>query len=212
MGPIPSVFAVGCLNNQPSKWYLLPYSSPYHPAIPRYRKSRRYDWKIRVHIYIINIHIYTSNDLYFWRSTPQNKAFSNQNKGHLGSRYIYISRWWFHIFFIFTPTWGNDPICRAYFFNWVVQPPTRYIYIIYYVHTDFENPNLRCFKPDKTTLLGMVFFTFLQREDHEPPSSLGRFYMGINWQWNEFGSPKICWNTFLWCIFLANLNLLGQYA
>ena len=23
----------------------------------------------------------------FWRSTPQNKAFSNQNKGHLGSRY-----------------------------------------------------------------------------------------------------------------------------
>ena len=23
-------------------------------------------------------------------STPQNKAFSNQNKGHLGSRYIYI--------------------------------------------------------------------------------------------------------------------------
>ncbi len=28
------------------------------------------------------------NDLYFWRSTPQNKAFSNQNKGHLGSRYI----------------------------------------------------------------------------------------------------------------------------
>ncbi len=28
------------------------------------------------------------NDLYFWRSSPQNKAFSNQNKGHLGSRYI----------------------------------------------------------------------------------------------------------------------------
>ena len=28
------------------------------------------------------------NDLYFWRSTPQCKAFSNQKKGHLGSRYI----------------------------------------------------------------------------------------------------------------------------
>ena len=29
------------------------------------------------------------HDLYFWRSTPpkKNKAFSNQNKGHLGSRY-----------------------------------------------------------------------------------------------------------------------------
>ena len=30
------------------------------------------------------------NDLYFWRSTPQNKVFSNQNKGHLGSRYAYM--------------------------------------------------------------------------------------------------------------------------
>ena len=40
---------------------------------------------------IVYIYIYTWNpiDLYFWRSTPQNKAFSNQNKGHLGSRYIY---------------------------------------------------------------------------------------------------------------------------
>ena len=27
--------------------------------------------------------------LYFWASTLQNKAFSNRNKGHLGSRYIY---------------------------------------------------------------------------------------------------------------------------
>ena len=26
----------------------------------------------------------------FWASTLQNKALSNQNKGHLGSRYIYI--------------------------------------------------------------------------------------------------------------------------
>ncbi len=31
---------------------------------------------------------WSPNDLYFWRSTPQNKPFSNQNKGHLGSRYI----------------------------------------------------------------------------------------------------------------------------
>ena len=28
------------------------------------------------------------------------------------------------ICFIFTPTWGNDPIWRAYFLNLVVQPPT----------------------------------------------------------------------------------------
>ena len=28
---------------------------------------------------------------YIWRSTPQNKAFSNQNKGHLGSRYLQLA-------------------------------------------------------------------------------------------------------------------------
>ena len=33
----------------------------------------------------------THESLYFWRSTPQNKAFSNQNKGHLGSRYTYTT-------------------------------------------------------------------------------------------------------------------------
>ena len=36
------------------------------------------------------IYTWNPNNLYFWRSTPQNKAFSNQNKGHLCSRYIYI--------------------------------------------------------------------------------------------------------------------------
>ena len=35
------------------------------------------------------IYTWNPNDLYFWRSTPQNKAFSNQNNGHLGSRHIY---------------------------------------------------------------------------------------------------------------------------
>ena len=29
-----------------------------------------------------------------------------------------IPRWWFQIFFIFTPTWGNDPIWLV-FFKWV---------------------------------------------------------------------------------------------
>ena len=28
------------------------------------------------------------------------------------------------IFYIFTPTWGNDPFWRAYFSNGLVQPPT----------------------------------------------------------------------------------------
>ena len=34
------------------------------------------------------------------------------------------SRWWFQIFFPF-PTWGDDPIWRAYFSVGLVQPPTR---------------------------------------------------------------------------------------
>ncbi len=36
-----------------------------------------------------------------------------------------IPRWWFQIFFIFTPTWGRLPFWRSYFSNGLVQPPTR---------------------------------------------------------------------------------------
>ena len=34
------------------------------------------------------------------------------------------TRWWFQIVFIFTPTWGNDPIWRSCFSNGL-KPPTR---------------------------------------------------------------------------------------
>ena len=34
------------------------------------------------------------------------------------------TRWWFQILFIFTLTWGNDPIWRAYFSDGL-KPPTR---------------------------------------------------------------------------------------
>ena len=71
------------------------------------------------------------NDLYFWRSTPQNKAFSNKNKGHLSSRYIYIyniyiymltppphdpPQWWS---IIVTKCMGTSPdhfLCQT---NWI---------------------------------------------------------------------------------------------
>ena len=43
--------------------------------------------------------------------------------GSLGIEKHYC--WWFQIFFIISPTWGNDPIWRAYFSNGLVQPPTR---------------------------------------------------------------------------------------
>ncbi len=36
-----------------------------------------------------------------------------------------LSRWWFRTLFIFTPTWGNDPIWLI-FFKLVVQPPIRF--------------------------------------------------------------------------------------
>ena len=38
----------------------------------------------------------------------------------------YYHRWWFQKKNIFTPTWGNDSIWRAYFSNGLVQPPTSY--------------------------------------------------------------------------------------
>ena len=42
--------------------------------------------------------------------------------------YIYIyTGWWFQIFFIFTPTWGNDPIWQFFFTT------NQYIYIYMYV-------------------------------------------------------------------------------
>ena len=37
-----------------------------------------------------------------------------------------MARWWFQIFFIFTSTWGNDPIWRACFSDGLVQPPPRW--------------------------------------------------------------------------------------
>ena len=35
-----------------------------------------------------------------------------------------FARWWFQIFFVFTPIWGRFPFWRAYFSIGLVQPPT----------------------------------------------------------------------------------------
>ena len=48
------------------------------------------------------------------------------------------TRLWFPIFFIFTPTWGNDAIWRAYFSNGLVQPPTRKTWRVVFNHTHGE--------------------------------------------------------------------------
>ena len=39
--------------------------------------------------------------------------------------YTYISGWWFQICFILIPSWGNDPIWRAYVSRGL-KPPTSY--------------------------------------------------------------------------------------
>ena len=37
------------------------------------------------------------------------------------------SGWWFQIFFILTPSWGNDPILTSIFFKWVeLKPPSSW--------------------------------------------------------------------------------------
>ena len=46
---------------------------------------------------------------------------------------IEMDGWWFQIFFIFTPTWGNYPIWRAYFSNGLVQPPASIRCVLFLV-------------------------------------------------------------------------------
>ena len=45
-----------------------------------------------------------------------------KNKDHkIGHKY---SSWWFQIFFIFTTTWGNDPVWLTVYFSDGLKPPT----------------------------------------------------------------------------------------
>ena len=46
------------------------------------------------------------------------KSYIENKKGFQRLLCQSFSRWWFQIFFIFTPTWGDDPT-RRIFFNWV---------------------------------------------------------------------------------------------
>ena len=40
------------------------------------------------------------------------------HEGHSQGIFLVSSGWWFHFLFVFTPTWGNDPIWLI-FFKWV---------------------------------------------------------------------------------------------
>ena len=48
------------------------------------------------------------------------------NWGYIPVLYILYLAGGFKYVLLFIPTWGNDPIWRAYFSNGLVQPPTRY--------------------------------------------------------------------------------------
>ena len=62
------------------RWWFQTIFLLFHP-LPNLT-SMFFRW-VKTTTYIIYIYTWNPNDLYFWRSTPQNKAFSNQNKGHL---------------------------------------------------------------------------------------------------------------------------------
>ncbi len=100
------------------QFWLLPYAQDGHTS----DTASSIEWeqwkpngasgKIQVpemHIYHLyddmTIYTWSPNDLYFWRSIQQKNAFSNQNKGHLGSRkiniYIYILSLYIYIYRIY---------------------------------------------------------------------------------------------------------------
>ena len=84
-----------------------------------------FKWVVQPPTRHIYIYTWNPNDLYFWRSTPQNKAFSNQKEGHLGSRYIYMS--------------GNQPR-KPFFLLWKgLFPFPRSPFFSFQV---FQNPQL----------------------------------------------------------------------
>ena len=64
-----------------------------------------------------------------WRNHPIEVPKKQKTQKRGGKTWVdgkrIIPRWWFQIFFIFTPTWGNDPIWLIYFSNGL-KPPTRY--------------------------------------------------------------------------------------
>ena len=78
----------------------------------------------------IYIYTYTWNptDLYFWRSTPQSKAFSDENKGHLGSRYVSTLFTYLCVFFEFLFWLFSGDGCSATNFvldnsTWIIHTP-----------------------------------------------------------------------------------------
>ena len=85
-----------------------------------------------------------TSQFYFW----------NQR---LGEVYQTISRWCFQIFFIFTPTWGNDPIWLIFFqrgWNHQLDPPFQKV-------AGFLSPkNIFGNNPPQMVPMGLNFLRF----------------------------------------------------
>ena len=87
-------------------------------------------WNVGLLYICIYIYIYTWNptDLYFWRLTPQSKAFSDENKGHLGSRYVSTLFTYLCVFFEFLFWLFSGDGCSATNFvldnsTWIIHTP-----------------------------------------------------------------------------------------
>ena len=106
----------------------------------------------------------------FLKVNPSKQSLFKPKQGSFGFQvyiYIYLDDG-FNYFFMFTPTCGNDPIWRADFFNWFNHQLDIYIYIIYTICTyRFWKPQLEMLEAWQNNPPWDVFFTFLQREDHE---------------------------------------------
>ena len=95
-------------------------------------KETKYSIYTHTYTKFNHIYIYTWNlfVLYFWASTLQNKALSNQNNGHLGSRYTYIYK--------FTSIQCTNPLKNL---------------------PDYRFPSCRQWHSQRTTLPTTVLFT-----------------------------------------------------
>ena len=84
-----------------------------------------------------------------------------------------------HMFYFYPDPWGNDPIWRAYFSNWLVQPPTSF-----WCHTTVE-----C--DDVMTPLTFAEKRYLKLRfgSHLPAGPRGVFHV----VWNLF-RIRILWN------------------
>ena len=77
-----------------------------------------------------------------------------------GSRRM-LSGWWFQIFFIFIPTWGNDPIWWAYFSKGL-KPPTTCFSLCFF-GSEKKTVGLKSSLPQKETKAD--FFKFPTPKD-----------------------------------------------